>query len=59
MGSNVKLKQIDIKNCTCYYFNDMIKIQNFHFDKILIGEKYKNILDNKISYKILVAAKLL
>ena len=59
MGSNVKLKQIDIKNCTCYYFNDMIKIQNFHFDKILIGEKYKNILVNKISYKILVAAKLL
>ena len=59
MGSNVKLKQIDIKNCTCYYFNDMIKIQNFHFDKILIGEKYKNILVNKISYKILAAAKLL
>ena len=59
MGSNVKLKQIDIKNCTCYYFNDMIKIQNFHFDKILIGQKYKNILVNKISYKILVAAKLL
>ena len=59
MGSNVKLKQIDIKNCTCYYFNDMIKIQNFHFDKILIGEKYKNILVNKISYKILVAAKVL
>ena len=59
MGSNVKLKQIDIKNCTCYYFNDMIKIQNFHFDKILIGEKCKNILVNKISYKILVAAKLL
>ena len=59
MGSNVKLKQIDIKNCTCYYFNDMIKIQNFHFDKILIGEKYKNILVNKISYKILVAAILL
>ena len=59
MGSNVKLKQIDIKNCTCYYFNDMIKIQNFHFDKILIGEKYENILAYKISYKTLIAAKLL
>ena len=59
MGSNVKLKQIDIKNCTCYYFNDMIKIQNFHFDKILIGEKYENILAYKISYKTFIAAKLL
>ena len=23
--SNDKLKEIDIKNCTCYYFNDTLK----------------------------------
>ena len=25
MKSNDKLKEIDIKNCTCYYFNDILK----------------------------------
>ena len=38
MESNNKLKEIDIKNCTCYYFDDIIKIEDFNFD-ILINEK--------------------
>ena len=28
MDSNNELKEIDIKNCTCYYFDDIIKIED-------------------------------
>ena len=38
MDSNAKLKEINIKNRTCYYFDDMIKIEDFDFD-VLFGEK--------------------
>ena len=33
------LKEINIKNCTCYDFNDIIKIEDFNFDKISLDEK--------------------
>ena len=36
---NSELKKIDIKNGTCYYFNDIIKIQDFDFNNILLDEK--------------------
>ena len=36
MENNDKLKLIDIKNRTCYYFNDIIKIEDFDLDNILI-----------------------
>ena len=39
MESNNELREIDIKKRTCYYFDDIIKIQDFHFDDILIDEK--------------------
>ena len=52
---NGELKQINIKNCTCYYFDDIIKIEDFDIDNILIDEKsYKNILVYNISYKSLI-----
>ena len=36
----------------CYYFNDIIKIEDFNVDNILIDEKtYENILVYNISYK--------
>ena len=58
MESNDKLKDIDIKNCTCYYFDDIIKIEYFYLDNILIDEKsYKNILVYNISYKSLIDSK--
>ena len=38
MKSKKDLKKIDIKNHT-YYFNDIIKIKEFHI-YILIDEKY-------------------
>ena len=44
MNSNDEFKKINIKNHTCYYFDDTIKNEDFHLDNILIDEKsYKNI----------------
>ena len=49
-----------IKNRTCYYFDDMIKIEDFDFDNILSDVRsYENILIYNISYKILIGSKLL
>ena len=39
MESNDKLKEIDMINSTCYYFNDIIRIEDFDSDNILIDEK--------------------
>ena len=39
MESNDKLKEIDIKNRTCYYFDNIIKIEDFDSDDILRDEK--------------------
>ena len=39
MESNKSLQEIDIKNRTCYYFNDIIQIEDFDLDNILIDEK--------------------
>ena len=40
MVSNDKLKEIDIKNCMCYYFDDIIKIEDFDLDNILIDKTF-------------------
>ena len=40
MDSNAKLKEINIKNRTCYYFDDMIKIEDFDFDILFAEKKY-------------------
>ena len=40
-----KVKDINIKNHTYYFFNDIVDIPNFDPNKIKIDEKsYKNIL---------------
>ena len=39
MDSNNELKEIHIKNCTRYCFNDTIKIEDFNHDNTLIDEK--------------------
>ena len=50
MESKDQLKEIDLKNHMCYYFNGIIKIDNFYVDNILIGEKpYENFLVYNIS----------
>ena len=33
------LKEINIKNRMCYYFDDIIKTEDFDLDNILIDEK--------------------
>ena len=39
MESKNKLKEIDIKNHTCYCFDDIIKDININFSDILLDEK--------------------
>ena len=52
MESKDKLKEIDIKNCACYYFDDIIKVININFGDILFDEKlYENISVCDISCK--------
>ena len=39
------LKEIDTKNCTHYFFNDMINTKNVNLNKPKIdGKSYRNIL---------------
>ena len=53
MESNNKLKEISIKNRMRYYFNDIIKNEDFDCDSLLINEEsYENILVYKILYFI-------
>ena len=42
---NNDFKKIHIKNRICYYLDDIIKLEDFDIDKILIDEKtmYKNL----------------
>ena len=50
MDSNDELKEIDIKSRTCYYFDGIIKMEDFRLDNVLIDEKsYENILIYNIS----------
>ena len=58
MESKDKLKEIDIKSRTCYYFDDIIRFWNrgIDFSDILLDEKlykgkYENIFIYDISYK--------
>ena len=40
----MNFKKVCIKNHTCYYFDDIIKFEDFHFDNILIDKKsYKKL----------------
>ena len=42
-----ELKEIDIKNCTCSYFDDIMRVVDINFDNILLDEKlYKNSYEN-------------
>ena len=52
----MKLKKVFIKNRTCYYFDNIIKLEDYNLDNILIDKKpHKNILIYDISYKTLIA----
>ena len=47
---NNEFYKVRIKNRTCYYFNDVIKLEDFDFDNVLIDKKsYENVLIYYIS----------
>ena len=58
---NNELKKVRIKNCTClHYFNEIIKLEDFDIDNILIDKKsHENILIYDISYETLIGSKSL
>ena len=44
MDSIDELKEIDIKNRTCSYFDDIMRVIDIDFNNILLDEKsYKNL----------------
>ena len=64
MESKDELKEIHIKNRTCYYFDDIIRDLDIDFDSILIDEKSdkdkeESILTYDISYKTFMNVKAL
>ena len=59
MESKDELEEIDIKNCTCYYFDDLTKDIDIYSVDILFYEKsyetYKNILVTTFRTKMQLA----
>ena len=52
MKTKNELKESDIKNRVCYYFNDIINGTKNNFSNILLDKKfYENISVYNISYK--------
>ena len=52
MKSKNELKEIDIKNCVWYYFDDIINGTKINFSNILLDKHlYENISFYNISYK--------
>ena len=57
-GEQLRIKKNDIENCTCFYFENIIKIEGFDLDNILIDEKpYENILVYDISHNTWTGTK--
>ena len=55
---NNEFKKFCIKNFTCYYFSDIIKLEDFDIHNIIIDEKsHENILIYDISYNTLTGSK--
>ena len=58
MEKNNELKKGGIKSCTCYYFGDIINVEDFSFNSILLDKKsYENILIYDVLYKNFIDAK--
>ena len=55
---NNEFQKVRIKNRTCYYFDDIIQLEYFDLDNILIGEKsHENILIYDISFENVIDPK--
>ena len=60
MRNKNKLKEIYVKDCACYYFDDIITGTDINFTDILLGNKlYENISVYGILHEILMASKSL
>ena len=61
MESKDELKEIDIKNRTCYHFDDIMRVRDIDYSDILLDEKsyktYKNILIYDIPYRTFMGSK--
>ena len=58
MESKDELKEIDIKNRTCYYFDDTMGVGDIYFIDVLLDEKsYEFILIYDITYKTFMGEK--
>ena len=58
MESNDEVKGTDIRNRTCCYFNNIMRVADIKFYKTSLEEKsYENILIYDISYKTFMCAK--
>ena len=50
MESKDELKKVNIKNCMCYYFDEVMKVEDIYVNNDLLdGESDKNILVYNIS----------
>ena len=57
---NNELKKVRIKNRACYYFDEIIKLEDFNLDNILIEKKsHENTLIYNIWFKTLTGPKAL
>ena len=53
-------KKVSIKNCGCYYFDDIINFEDFDFENIFLDKKLnENFFICDLSQKTLVGAKSL
>ena len=53
MESKDEFKKNNIKNCTCYYFDDIMEVEKINFDNVSLDQKsYENILVYNIIQKI-------
>ena len=58
MESKNEFKKINIKNRMCYYFDNIMEVEDINVYNILLDEKsYKNILVYNILYKKILDAK--
>ena len=56
---NNEFLNVRIKIRTCYYFNDIIKLEDFDIDNVFIhGKSHENNLIYDISYKVLLEPNL-
>ena len=53
MENNDELRKVDIKNRACYYIDDIIKMEDFDLNNILLDKNHMNIFWFMTFYTIL------